>query len=284
VLARATLIAVLAAAPAAAKTPALSQAQVAFDWLTGTFSNAEQVGFWSERKEPGQAPPITELKIFGDPNKDTVTLSYQLMGQDNALMGQDSLSLMHQRDGRLRFALNEVKAADLSPNARRCEGTVTREKEAFSFKPDAGSCTGMTPPAQLTQTKLIFAKGPGGAAAEFRKARGFTCWVFVHKGEPKPGNDENWQTFFKQPIHDQGGWLWVKTDEPTPQHVGLRLRNVIWPTGFNRPSLVLYVHKADDKKRAVSYSWANTDAERIGINLRWMQASCTQNGKEGTKP
>ena len=66
----------------------------------------------------------------------------------------------------------------------------------------------------------------------------------------------------------------MATDEPEPQRVGIKMRNVIWPSGSNRPSLVLYAYRPEED-RAVSYAWADPSAERIGINLRWMQASCT---------
>ncbi|MFM7404392.1 MAG: hypothetical protein ACKO1N_09980 [Erythrobacter sp.] len=60
--------------------------------------------------------------------------------------------------------------------------------------------------------------------------------------------------------------------------VSIRLRNVTWARGSrNKPSLVLYVHK-DDPERAESYSWASPDASLVGINLRWMQGSCTKTG------
>ena len=52
------------------------------------------------------------------------------------------------------------------------------------------------------------------------------------------------------------------------------MRNVTWPYGSNRPSLVPYAYRSGED-RAVSYAWADPSAERIGINLRWMQASCT---------
>lgn len=56
----------------------------------------------------------------------------------------------------------------------------------------------------------------------------------------------------------------------------LRMRAVYWPPpSTNHPSIVLYVHKPDDPDSAVSYGWADIDASRIGLNLRWMQASCT---------
>ena len=43
---------------------------------------------------------------------------------------------------------------------------------------------------------------------------------------------------------------------------------------FNNPSLVLYIHRPDQPDHAVSYSWADPKADRIGINLRWVQANC----------
>ena len=75
-------------------------------------------------------------------------------------------------------------------------------------------------------------------------------------------------------IHDQGGMVWLETEEEAPQQVGIKMRNVRWPYGNNRPSLVLYAYRPDED-RAVSYAWADPSAQRIGINLRWMQASCT---------
>ncbi|MFN3865002.1 MAG: hypothetical protein ACK4RT_12055, partial [Erythrobacter sp.] len=60
--------------------------------------------------------------------------------------------------------------------------------------------------------------------------------------------------------------------------LSIRLRNVTWAKGSrNKPSLVLYVHK-DDPERAESYSWASPDASLVGINLRWVQASCSRTG------
>jgi len=59
------------------------------------------------------------------------------------------------------------------------------------------------------------------------------------------------------------------------------MRNVIWPPPTtNKPSIVLYIHKPDEPDRAESYSWADPGATRIGINLRWVQASCGIDGVE----
>jgi CpeT/CpcT family (DUF1001) len=109
------------------------------------------------------------------------------------------------------------------------------------------------------------------------KARAFRCWSFVLRGakhgDSGQGN-QNWQVFRDILIHDQGGTATVNTDETPPRAFFLKMRNVEWPYGTNRPSLTLYVHQAGDD-RAVSYAWADEGAERVGVNLRWLQASCT---------
>ena len=101
-----------------------------------------------------------------------------------------------------------------------------------------------------------------------RKARQFECWMTATQRD----GDSTFRRGLT--VHDQGGMIWLETEEDAPQQVGIKLRNVRWPYGRNRPSLVLYAHKPSQDK-AVSYAWADPSAQRIGINLRWMQASCT---------
>jgi len=99
------------------------------------------------------------------------------------------------------------------------------------------------------------------------KARFFKCWV-----SPRKKNGE-YAFYPNVTLHDQGGTAWL--EHPDHERVGLRMRNVVWPTGNNRNSLVLYAHRGDEAQNAVSYVWTSPDEPRIGLNLRWMQASCT---------
>lgn len=118
---------------------------------------------------------------------------------------------------------------------------------------------------------------PNGVPQKLRKVRPFECWTAVLRGARHGDSGEglnDWQFARGGWLHDQGGVLAIVTDEAEPRTVRLRLRRVEWPTGTNRPSLTLYVMEGDSE-RAVSYAWAEYDAERIGINLRWLQASCT---------
>ena len=109
-----------------------------------------------------------------------------------------------------------------------------------------------------------------GPEATYRnhKAREFTCWMSVTHRDGKA----TFRPGLK--ILDQGGRIWLTSDEAEPQTAGIKMRRVRWPTGTNADSLVLYAHRPDED-RAVSYTWGHVDAERIAMNLRWMQASCT---------
>lgn len=99
------------------------------------------------------------------------------------------------------------------------------------------------------------------------KARMFSCWV-----SPKKHDDE-YGFYPKIRLHDQGGFVWLDSEDH--ERVGLKMRNVVWPYGNNRASLVLYAYRGDNEDKAASYAWTEYDGERIGINLRWVQASCT---------
>lgn len=116
----------------------------------------------------------------------------------------------------------------------------------------------------------------GERKTELRRANDVVCWGAVRKAADKPDGSADWLFEKDLRLHDQGGRVLIGGKETGAPETILRVRRVTWASGSsNRPSLVLYVHKPDAPDTAVSYSWADVEAERIGINLRWMQASCT---------
>lgn len=130
-----------------------------------------------------------------------------------------------------------------------------------------------------TEAGAYVYRNRAGIAHQLRRARPFLCWVAVLRGVSHGESGEGvpsdrWDFRRDVFIHDQGGRAVIETDETPPRRVELRLRDVDWPDGARRGSLTLYVHEAGED-RAVSYAWGEAGAERIGINLRWMQASCT---------
>ena len=103
------------------------------------------------------------------------------------------------------------------------------------------------------------------------RATPFTCWVAPQK------KDGEYDFVNNLTLHDQGGWIRLPETEEREQ-MAFRMRNVDWPIGNNRPSRVLYAYRGEDEDKAVSYAWTSPDEPRIGINLRWVQISCTQGG------
>ncbi len=111
-------------------------------------------------------------------------------------------------------------------------------------------------------------------ASEIRRSRPFSCWVSAKKFAAKQDGSADWTFTRGLKTFDQGGRIFVPGEGEAPD-VTFRLRNVTWAKGSrNRPSFVLYVHKADPE-RAISYAWASPDAKLVGINLRWVQGSCS---------
>jgi len=108
-----------------------------------------------------------------------------------------------------------------------------------------------------------------GVPHKNRKARVFTCWMSIAKA-----GEGDWSFSQGLKLHDQGGMVWAKTDDPPPREAGFKLRNVVWPYGANKPSLVLYAYRPGEKT-AAAYGWSEPEAERVGLNLRWVQGSCS---------
>ena len=131
-------------------------------------------------------------------------------------------------------------------------------------------------PVRTTDGRIT-AAATNGVATELRRGTRFKCWLSVRRFAARPDGTADW-TF--QPglmLHDQGGRA-AAGGSGAPGAV-IRLRQVIWPQpSTNKPSLVLYVHTPDEPDKAVSYVWADPGAQLIGINLRWVQGSCSREG------
>lgn len=115
--------------------------------------------------------------------------------------------------------------------------------------------------------------------SELRRAAPLSCWVAVRKFAAKPNGDEDWTFSRNLQTFDQGGRVLIPGEGIAPD-VTIRVRNVTWAKGSrNKPVRALYVHK-QDPVRAESYSWGAPDSSVIGINLRWVQASCSEQSSE----
>ena len=112
---------------------------------------------------------------------------------------------------------------------------------------------------------------------KFDKSRKFTC----HADIPGVGGgrDIPYTRYDNLSLHDQGSETWFVDKDG--RNLGLRLFNVDWPINnydgyFTRDSLVIYViEKLDDgSTKEHGYAFTLPEANRIGINLKWLLASC----------
>lgn len=242
--------ATLATAAGAAAAAALAQAL-----LPGTYTNEEQVSFAST--DGSAAPPWAGLEIRAEGG------GFRLRSVDpyGAHGAEDQRMTVAEQDGRLAITTG------------RCTRIYDAREGALEAVASRGICRAPYAFHRFTPTAMIL-RMADGSEMELRRARPFSCWAAIPKRAARPDGRTDWWGARDLAIHDQGGRVMLATDETEPQRFELRMRNVVWPSGPNQPSLVLYVHRPGEE-RAIAYSWADPGARRVGINIRAVQASCT---------
>jgi hypothetical protein len=106
------------------------------------------------------------------------------------------------------------------------------------------------------------------APTRLRRALPFMCWAGARAGAETVTQTD-------MILHDQGGMATARLTGATPNVVSLRLRNVDWPIGQNRPSLTLYLMTGNSPD-AKAYAWSEPDSKRIALDVGGTQVSCTR--------
>jgi CpeT/CpcT family (DUF1001) len=109
------------------------------------------------------------------------------------------------------------------------------------------------------------------APTRLRRAEPFMCWAGARNGGETV-------TQADMVLHDQGGMATARLAGATPNVVSLRLRNVDWPIGQNRPSLTLYLMTGNSPD-AKAYAWSEPDSKRIALDVGGTQVSCTRDDR-----
>ena len=240
--------------------PSAAFAAASTDLLVGTFSNEEQVYF---DKEAGRTPPPRRtLRI----SKTDGGYKVEPVDPFGPLSGPISLLVL----GRVNKFL--------TLNDGRCIRTFKNFKDSLVQLAASGTCSDGVD-FSLVDAKGIIIADAGGVPSELRRARTATCWGSTLRDAKKPDGSPDWFFVGGLKLHDQGGRVAFGGGDTGAQPMTLRMRNVIWPQGnSSRPSLVLYIHKPEKPDSAESYVWGDPGAARLGINLRWVQGSCSIDG------
>jgi hypothetical protein len=108
---------------------------------------------------------------------------------------------------------------------------------------------------------------------KLKRCRIFTGFMVVKKDPPsdtlRREGKEEYITLRNISLHDQGGRVRCISETGEQTKYSVELSQVIYQTGL--PVLKLAIYEEGNPK-ALAYTWANTDARRIGINLRYVQA------------
>lgn len=226
--------------------------------LPGIWDNQEQVYF---SETTGESAERLALRI--DRREDGSFRVLQVDDEGRPLAGSEGAFVLaaSAEDDAIRQTISAAGAE--AP----CTVLWRREAEHFVAARPRGCAAGAS---GLAAARVVTPRSLTLADARLHKARPFVCWAAI----PKKTGDDRWHFERGLALHDQGGRVWVATDEPAPQRIGLKMRNVVWPAGRNRNSLVLYVYRSAETQSA-AYAWTDPEGTRLSINLRWMQASCT---------
>lgn len=287
-----SIAAIAGMAPAAAEDAVLARdLERLAAMLPGVYDNQEQVYFEGELEVPEAARHerrrMAIVALESSPEGDRL---FEWRRYDEAASAPSARGLLalgvdggsgalRMRRYTLPLQADTARAA-LAPEAvgtRECDVLWRRRAGQFEGRSDPAGCDRgraggdwLLADSELQLTAAAAGLGTGVESPfVLRRARPFSCWVAV------PLRDsERWHFDGNLDLYDQGGTAEVVTDEPEPQRVRIKMRNVVWPSGTNRDSLVLYVYR-EDEEAAAAYAWGEPTATRLAINLRWMQASCT---------
>jgi hypothetical protein len=121
--------------------------------------------------------------------------------------------------------------------------------------------------------KLVWGRADG-LAHQNRKVTYFSGWAAISR-EPK-AEDHTGKYSFQGNIalHNEGDRVQLKYDDGKPSGYWIELAQLTYQ---ETKTPILKLALVDEKtNKSATYIWANTDATRIGMNLKWIQIGLTQ--------
>jgi hypothetical protein len=286
----------IAATGAAAQTGEAARVQA---WLTGEWNNHEQV--WQQRID-NRAPAAAGAAATPAPTAPAVSAVLVSHRQavlrsapDGTLKLQWHEGAIHGRGAALASHVWRLAAAEGGRLALMIEGTactvpLARDAgtaEAWVGSSAAGGCTlggekrrvqlRLTPGQidWLDQTEAAAAAGPPASPPlRLRKQRYFEGWVWFRNAGPGAAADDKDTSFTARiALHSEGQRLVLKRKDGTDSPWELEFA-VLTYQNTRRPVLKFgLVDRASGK--SIAYTWANTEATNIGLNIGWFQSGLT---------
>lgn len=287
------LLGLLFAAPAHSQgqdsTPFERDLQVIATLLDGGFDNANQSYFDRRggREIRHRRLHVDVGKVDLPPFGEHVFLANGYWDNDEdrqATRELWSLSADHEANA-VRMAVwalveSDVQLGNLDKEALEARDSCNLHwrREAAQFRATGKDCGDALPNEMVLSEKQLWITSGGWKGGDFKlhRVRNFECYADIPG--VGGGRAEPYDRYEGFRIHDQGGQLWFTSKEG--RRLGISLFLVDWPINnyvgiFTRDSFVIYVsEEVDGERRELGYAFTVPEADRIGINLKWMLASC----------
>ncbi len=104
------------------------------------------------------------------------------------------------------------------------------------------------------------------------RCRPFKGWISWRTEEGKDGKEDKYAFIGNLKLHDQGWKQRVILPDGTVTPFTVELSQVVFEKRIPVMKLAIY---EEGKSKAMMYNWTNPEAERIGVNLRWIQVGLT---------
>lgn len=240
--------------------------------LAGFYANANQA-YFDGRLKVDDPQPRADIRIDAGDAGNEFSVTYTDKAA-NTTHEQEWVLISDDDAKAVRMEITDASGAAHCP--------LYWHREAAQFRAtseDTCTSSGSAGPSELvlSATQLWWTGNTSPAPYELHRAREFTCYADVPG--VGGGRDEPYKRYDNLKVHDQGADAWFTTDKG--RRLGVSLFAVDWPINnydgfFTRDSLVVYVLEEfeDGSVKEHGYSFTEPDVERIGINLKWMLASC----------
>ena len=252
-------------AAAVALTAAASPGEELLDLLTGEFNNHEQV--WQQ-------------KLDGTVHVERRHWRFERTGGKRLVLsvapGQAAGEAAWAFD--LRPESLDTAVAPVDGGGPSCSYRWQAQADGFAGRQTPpGSCPESLPDEwRVSATHLLASNGTSGDTTRYaaRRVRYYRGWIALHRHRIDPSAAEDDVILIRNlRLHDEGSVFPIAdTGEPTGYAVELA-RLTYQNTGTAVLKLGI-VDQADGE--TLSYAWTAPLSERVGINLRWVQAGFTR--------
>ena len=170
-------------------------------------------------------------------------------------------------------------------SAEHCD--VYWRRDAAQFRASGNCDDGFVTSLQLGEQEL-WTTFVGEDAGDYRlhRARPFSCYADIPG--VGGGRDIPYKRYGEFKMHDQGAQAEFVSNEG--QQLSIMLWLVDWPINnlvgaFTRDSLVVYVsEEIDGESKEHGYAFTLPEADRVGINLKWILVNCYMVSNEDVQP